>query len=814
MASTSSVDGLVSGLDTTTIISQLMAIEKQPQDALKTKQSDANTMVAVYQALNTKFAAIQSAANSISRVADWKVMKATSSSSNVTATATSAASTGALSFTVEQLSRAGSVASTGTVASTSVVVANGPLLLARGGDAVGIGGFSAGGDLTIGTHTVEVTQATAGATQTGTSAPAASTVIGAGNNTLSVTVDGVAKTYTIADGTYTAAQLAAAVATASGGDLTAAVGSDGRLSLTTTHEGSAASLAVTGGTAAGALGLDTTAPAATGADGAVSIDGGTAIAVTSAGPGVSQVLTGANGSLTANFAGGLRLGTANLVNVDTGNGSLSTVVDAVNASGSGISAAAVNTGSGFRLQFSSTTTGANSNIAVDVAHLTAGLNAYTTVQAGRDAVIRIGEGAGSYEVRSADDTLDNVLPGVTLQLNAADPGTVVTVNVGQDGSALADKVAALVDAANQAVTFISAQSSYDPNTKQAGLLLSDGLARTLQSQVYAAVSDIVAGAKLGAPSSAGISLVKDGTITFDKSAFLTAYAKDPTAVAALFQAGGTSTDSHVSFLTASANTKAGTYAVQVTAAATQAEADGEALSGAGLVAGETIDVRIGGASGTTATYTAAAGATLDSVATGLNAAFAEKGLAVSAQVVSGKLVVRSATYGSGTSFEVRTSTVGPSGEQTGIASAAGAWEAHAGTDVAGTINGVAATGTGQVLIAPATDPTLGGIALTVNATAPGDYGTFTYTPGAAMRLNMVASAATDFANGSITNAINSQQSVIRDLTDQIADWDDRLQQKQDLLKTQFANLETALGKLRDQSNWLSGQLASLPTGGA
>jgi flagellar hook-associated protein 2 len=32
------------------------------------------------------------------------------------------------------------------------------------------------------------------------------------------------------------------------------------------------------------------------------------------------------------------------------------------------------------------------------------------------------------------------------------------------------------------------------------------------------------------------------------------------------------------------------------------------------------------------------------------------------------------------------------------------------------------------------------------------------------------------------------------------------------LKTQFANLETALGKLKDQSSWLSGQLAGLPTG--
>jgi len=796
---TGSVDGLVSGLDTTTIISQLMAIEKQPQDALKTKQTDANQMVAVYQALNTKFAALGSAAQTISRVADWRAMKATSSSTNVTASATAAASTGSLSFTVTQLSRAGSVATTGTVASTSVVVANGPLLLCRGADVLGFAGLTAGAGLTVGAHTVEVTQATAGATQTGTAAVGANTTIGAGA-TLAVTVDGVAKTYTIAAGTYSAAQLATAVGTASGGDLTASVDGSGKLVLTTTHEGSAATLAVTGGSAAATLQLDTAAPATAGTDGAVSVDGGAAITVASAGSGISQALAGANGTINASFAGGLRLGQASLVNVDTGNGSLAAVVDAVNASGAGMSAAAVNTGGGYRLQFSSTTTGAASNVSVDPQHLTAGLNAFSTVQAGRDAVIRIGEGPGAYEVRSADDSLNDVLPGVTLQLGAADPDTVVTVNVTQDGNALADKVSALVDAANQAVSFIAARSSYDPDTKQAGVFLSDGLARTLQSRVYSAISDVVAGAKLGAPGSAGIALVKDGTITFDRSAFLAAYAKDPDGVAGLFRAGGSGTDSHVSFLTASASTKAGTYAVHVTQAATQAEADGTALSGAGLVAGETIDVRIGGATGTTASYTAAAGATLDTVAGGLNAAFAEKGLALSAQVVAGKLVVRSAGYGSGSSFEVRTSAVGGAGEQTGLASAANVWEGHSGT--------------GQVLVAPASDTTLGGLALTVTATAAGDYGSFTYTPGAAMRLNMVASGATDFANGAITNAINSQQGVIRDLAAQIADWDQRLELRQNLLRTQFANLETALGKLKDQSNWLAGQLASLPTGGA
>ena len=39
----SSVDGLISGLDTTTIISQLMTIERQPQDQLKSKKNDTST---------------------------------------------------------------------------------------------------------------------------------------------------------------------------------------------------------------------------------------------------------------------------------------------------------------------------------------------------------------------------------------------------------------------------------------------------------------------------------------------------------------------------------------------------------------------------------------------------------------------------------------------------------------------------------------------------------------------------------------------------------------------------------------------------
>jgi flagellar hook-associated protein 2 len=99
----------------------------------------------------------------------------------------------------------------------------------------------------------------------------------------------------------------------------------------------------------------------------------------------------------------------------------------------------------------------------------------------------------------------------------------------------------------------------------------------------------------------------------------------------------------------------------------------------------------------------------------------------------------------------------------------------------------------------------------VTATAAGPYGTFTSRPGAAQRLNMVASAAVAFGSGSITTAIRGKQSQIKDLGSQISNWDDRLAAREALLKRQYANLETALGKLKDQSSWLAGQLASLPT---
>ncbi|MEV4707738.1 flagellar filament capping protein FliD [Actinoplanes sp. NPDC049316] len=105
---TSSIDGLVSGLSTSSMISQLMQVEAAPQTRLKSKVTAAETVVSSYQAVNTKVSAMKTAADTLSQLSTWRAVKPTSSSTSVTATATGGtdAVAGAVKFSVKALATA------------------------------------------------------------------------------------------------------------------------------------------------------------------------------------------------------------------------------------------------------------------------------------------------------------------------------------------------------------------------------------------------------------------------------------------------------------------------------------------------------------------------------------------------------------------------------------------------------------------------------------------------------------------------------------------------------------------------------------
>jgi len=130
------VDGLVSGLDTTTLINQLMQIEAAPQTLLKSKQTETSALVTALQALNTKVASLGEAATKAAKAESWQAAKATSSHEGVTASVTgSSTQAGTISFTVDQVATS-QISTTRVVALDGTITTGDPITITRGGETV------------------------------------------------------------------------------------------------------------------------------------------------------------------------------------------------------------------------------------------------------------------------------------------------------------------------------------------------------------------------------------------------------------------------------------------------------------------------------------------------------------------------------------------------------------------------------------------------------------------------------------------------------------------------------------------------------
>lgn len=100
------IDGLASGLDTTSLINQLMRVEAMPQTLLKQKSSTAQSFVSALQGLNTRIASLAEAAAKAAKPASWLASSGTSSSDAATVTTRATAQPSSVSFTVDQLAAA------------------------------------------------------------------------------------------------------------------------------------------------------------------------------------------------------------------------------------------------------------------------------------------------------------------------------------------------------------------------------------------------------------------------------------------------------------------------------------------------------------------------------------------------------------------------------------------------------------------------------------------------------------------------------------------------------------------------------------
>ncbi|MBI2301473.1 MAG: flagellar filament capping protein FliD, partial [Armatimonadetes bacterium] len=123
------------------------------------------------------------------------------------------------------------------------------------------------------------------------------------------------------------------------------------------------------------------------------------------------------------------------------------------------------------------------------------------VTAGENARITIEGFNNGDPIYSTSNTVADVIPGLTLNLQNADPATSVAVSVTRNATDLKTKIQAFVTAYNSAAQLISTRLTEEPlkttngssTLAKVGLLRGDSLLSQMRSQLSSALTEVVSG---------------------------------------------------------------------------------------------------------------------------------------------------------------------------------------------------------------------------------------------------------------------------------------------------------------------------------
>jgi flagellar hook-associated protein 2 len=170
---------------------------------------------------------------------------------------------------------------------------------------------------------------------------------------------------------------------------------------------------------------------------------------------------------------------------------------------------------------------------------------------------------------------------------------------------------------------------------------------------------------------------------------------------------------------------------------------------------------------------------------------------------NGRLVIRSDAYGSSSAFSISQST-----SQLGLSDGT-----YTGLDVAGTIGGEPATGSGQILTGNDGNTNTEGLSIRYRGTVSNvDAGTITVSLGLAEQLDRVLFNITDSIDGYVTYKQTSLKETISGIDEQVEQIEARLDKKMQRLINQYVAMEMTLNRLQSQSDWLAGQTSALFSG--
>jgi flagellar hook-associated protein 2 len=469
----------------------------------------------------------------------------------------------------------------------------------------------------------------------------------------------------------------------------------------------------------------------------------------------------------------------------------------INAAGLGVAASAIQVSqSDYRILLSATESGSDG-----VFTASSDISAFSTidtVSAGQDASARLGDQATGIQLTRSSNVFSNVVDGLTFTAKSVTTAPI-ELAVLRDTDAAAAAIAAVFTSANDLLSELADQTSYNAESQSASALTSDSTARDMILSLRSALSEATPnGGSFSTIGQIGVAFNRDGSYSVDEAVLRTSLETNFDDITSMFTSSNSGGGTSLTLLSSPTGLPSGSYQVVVDIAPESPTIIGAEFSSPTQLEEFNIGYR-----GIDALVTVSINATLLQAMDSIRQDLDTYGLT--------DVIVDSVAFGAGNALRISVPGAYGSIEQLSVSNDTkfGLDAVVAGVDIVGTIGGESSTGSGDVLEVASGDAS--GLRIRVAAT-PAEVGGGAFVAGSIGAVRGLGDKldswldAYEGLDGNIARARGEWDARIEDVDDSIESFESRMVLREQSLRRQFTAMEQALAQLQGQGSFITSLL--------
>lgn len=229
------------------------------------------------------------------------------------------------------------------------------------------------------------------------------------------------------------------------------------------------------------------------------------------------------------------------VYINDSNNTLDGIAKSINTAGLGVSATVVQDGAdgtdGYRMILSTDYYGNNQDVRFPTIYLLDGESDlyFDKERESKNGLIKV----NGFDVQVVGNKLEDVIPGVSLDLKSAKPGKVVDLNLTENYEVIQTKLKGFVDSMNGVLGFIQSQNQMNEKTDTSKTLGGDGSIRSMEQRLRQMLQSSVFGSgEINRLSQLGVEFNRGGTLDFKEDKFQQVLKTKPREILAFLRGDG------------------------------------------------------------------------------------------------------------------------------------------------------------------------------------------------------------------------------------------------------------------------------------